>query len=113
MIGMSIVPERKRDRSGSRLPNQPHHIGDLFVAAGNPAVRPAEVEAPVRSEHGSCRLSFRLAPLRRAIRPQLASGEIAQTDRKMKRCVQRDAAAEPDLDVVWMWAEDKEIDGAR
>ena len=47
----------------------------------------------------------------RAVAPHFTGGEIAQPDAQPHRCVLRDAAAHPDLEIVGMRAEYEEIRG--
>src|SRR4029450_11788785 len=82
MIRMPIVPVRERDRSRTRAPNQSNDILDLLIGAADCTVRPTEILPPLGAQDRPRSLRFGLPFFRRAVRSQLPSRQVAQTDAK-------------------------------
>jgi hypothetical protein len=110
VVGVPVAPVGHRDGSRAAPAQQIDGLRDLLVAAGDAAVRPPEVHAPVGAEHGAGGLRLELAFLGCAVRAELAPCQIAQADPITLRDVQGDGAGEPDFDVVGMRPEGQQVD---
>jgi len=110
MVRMAVVPVRHRDRPWTRAPYQADHIQDLLIAARDAAVRPAEILAPLGAQDCPRRFRFCLTLVRRAIRSEFTSRQVAQADAKAERHMERDVPPKPDLDIVGVGTEYEEID---
>ena len=69
-----------------------------------------QVRSPRRAEHFARLLCFGEPLIDRAVAPHFTGGEVAQPDAQPHRCVLRDAAAHPDLEIVGMRAEYEKVD---
>ena len=83
---------------------------DVSRLGADPAIGPAQVVPPYRAEHQPRSLCFSEPLLDRPVAAHLSRGEIAQADASALRAVARHRAAQADLEVVGMGAEDQEID---
>ena len=102
VIGMPVLPVRHRHSTRAGRADEPHHVEDLLIVAGDSAVGPLQVQPPGRAEHAARGFSFPFALLGRAIGAELATGEVAESDPKSERRVDRDCSAETDLEIVRM-----------
>jgi len=106
-IGFVGQGDRRRPASPDQLDDRPHLLRSLTQLS----VRQPEVHAPRGAEDHARVLGFRQALLDGAVAAHLSGREVAQSDLVAVGDVFRNGAAEPDLEIVGMGAEDEQIDG--
>src|SRR5688500_11310311 len=109
---MTIAAVWHRDCLRPGAPDQLDDCAHVRRIAANVAVGKREVLAPGRAENGACRLAFAQALLGSAVGAQLTPGQVAQANPMAERGVLGNGAAEPDLEIVRMRAENEQVNAA-
>jgi hypothetical protein len=105
MVGMSIGPVRDCHRAWPMTPDERDSLLQVSRIFSDSAIGPVEIVAPDGIKHEARRLGLGQPLLDRAVAPQLASRQIAQSDALSGCRVARDGAGKADLDVVGVRAE--------
>ncbi len=110
MVGMAIGPVGHRHDSRTMTANEGDGLLEVRGILADAAIRYPKIFAPGRAQHLPSRFRFRQPLLGCAVAAHLAARQVAQADLQAKRRMARHGPAEPDLEVVGVRAENKQID---
>ncbi len=109
MVRMAVHPVGYEYGCGAAAAHELDRAPDL-VGPPDLAIRPMEVLAPRDSQHGRARAGLREPVVHRAVAPELAARQVAQTDLVSQPHLFGDGAPDAYLDVVRVRPEGQHID---